>query len=56
LGEVDSPSALTLQGVVVSTEMVNPHSFIHLEVGTGAAGRRERNRENCRQGKCGLDQ
>jgi hypothetical protein len=31
-GEFDNSSAVTLQGVVVSVEMVNPHSFIYLDV------------------------
>lgn len=31
-GEFDNSIAVTLQGVVVSVEMVNPHSFIYLDV------------------------
>ena len=36
-GEFDNSIAVTLQGVVASVEMVNPHSFIYLDVkATGA--------------------
>ena len=31
-GEFDNSIAVTLQGVVASVEMVNPHSFIYLDV------------------------
>lgn len=31
-GEFDASNAVTLQGVVASVEMVNPHSFIYLDV------------------------
>jgi hypothetical protein len=31
-GEFDNSIAVTMQGVVVSVEMVNPHSFIYLDV------------------------
>jgi hypothetical protein len=31
-GEFDNSVAVTLQGVVMSVEMVNPHSFIYLDV------------------------
>jgi hypothetical protein len=34
-GEFDNSIAVTLQGVVTSVEMVNPHSFIYLDVKTG---------------------
>ena len=33
-GEFDNSVAVTLQGVVTSVEMVNPHSFIYLDVKT----------------------
>jgi hypothetical protein len=33
-GEFDNSIAVTLQGVVASVEMVNPHSFIYLDVTT----------------------
>ncbi len=39
-GEFDNSVAVTLQGVVTSVEMINPHSFIYLDVKT--AGRVER--------------
>jgi len=31
-GEFDNATAVTLHGVVTSVEMINPHSFIYLEV------------------------
>jgi Family of unknown function (DUF6152) len=31
-GEFDNSIAVTLQGVVASVEMINPHSFIYLDV------------------------
>jgi hypothetical protein len=31
-GEFDNTIAVTLQGVVTSVEMINPHSFIYLDV------------------------
>jgi hypothetical protein len=31
-GEFDNSVAVTLQGVVASVEMINPHSFIYLDV------------------------
>ena len=37
-GEFDASHALHLQGVVASVEMVNPHSYIHLEVRTAEGG------------------
>lgn len=40
-GEFDNSIAVTLQGVVASVEMVNPHSFIYLDV-KGAHGAVER--------------
>jgi hypothetical protein len=36
-GEFDNTIAVTLQGVVTSVEMVNPHSFIYLDVKTNGA-------------------
>ena len=36
-GEFDNAVAVTLQGVVTSVEMVNPHSFIYLDVKTHGA-------------------
>ena len=33
-GEFDNANAVTLTGVVTSVEMVNPHSFIYLDVKT----------------------
>jgi hypothetical protein len=39
-GEFDNSIAVTLQGVVTSVEMINPHSFIYLDVQT--QGRVER--------------
>ena len=36
-GEFDNSIAVTLQGVVASVEMVNPHSFIYLDVKTHGA-------------------
>ncbi len=33
-GEFDNSIAVTLQGVVTSVEMINPHSFIYLDVKT----------------------
>ena len=36
-GEFDNTISVTLQGVVTSVEMVNPHSFIYLEVDTHGA-------------------
>ena len=39
-GEFDNSIAVTLQGVVASVEMVNPHSFIYLDVKTDGAVQR----------------
>jgi hypothetical protein len=36
-GEFDNTISVTLHGVVTSVEMVNPHSFIYLEVNTHGA-------------------
>jgi uncharacterized protein DUF6152 len=36
-GEFDNTIALTLHGVVTSVEMINPHSFIYLDVKTDGA-------------------
>ena len=39
-GEFDNTIAVTLQGVVTSVEMVNPHRFIYLDVKTNGAVQR----------------
>lgn len=36
-GEFDNSIAVTLEGVVTSVELVNPHSFIYLDVATEGA-------------------
>lgn len=36
-GEFDGSIAVTMTGIVTSVEMVNPHSFIYLEVDTNGA-------------------
>lgn len=39
-GMFDNSAAVNLSGVVTSVEMVNPHSFIYLDVTTDGAGER----------------
>jgi hypothetical protein len=36
-GEFDNTASVTLHGVVTSVELVNPHSFIHIDVDRGGA-------------------
>jgi hypothetical protein len=39
-GEFDNSRAVTINGVVTSVEMINPHSWIYLEVATDGAAER----------------
>ena len=39
-GEFDNTVAVNLQGVITSVEMINPHSFIYVDVTTGGSVQR----------------
>jgi hypothetical protein len=51
-GEFDNSMAVTLQGVVTSVEMINPHSFIYLDVKVHGAVERWRWRAPLRCRSC----